>query len=40
MLLPRPLLYFIIVHDCYGSDDDEEAFFIHVDASCSSRGEI
>ena len=39
MLLPRPLLYFIIVHDCYGSDDDEEAFSIHVDASSGRKEE-
>ena len=39
MLLPRPQLFFIIVHDCYGSDDDEEAFSIHVDASSGRKEE-
>ena len=35
MLLPPSYLFFIILLDCYGCDDDEKAaFFIHFDASC------
>ena len=42
MLRPLSQLFFIIVHDCFGSDDDdeEEAFSIHVDASCRRRRKI